>query len=303
MSALMNGRPNRARWTGVVWFPLAWILGMSTVAHAAYEAKMFAITHWTDECSGGSRPSWDNMANAWYDEITSHGVFNKDGQYINGSMSLRRFCDVNSSEPDGCVDGSYVDDADAAIIALHGGDSNNHWRGSMRVKDEINECKVDAAEGAGSDDLFVGDQDLEFLHLSSCHSMDDDNINFVNQSFRDSTSPGSGARLHQMNGFHGVMYINLLYTGDYRDFAEDAHDVPIHAAWLDNMYKYPVGWFQEVCPVSYAIGSSPADATNRLLTERYTNIHSDPSSSGAWAYSFYEGCDSTNESGFNDPND
>lgn len=302
MSGLLSRRPARAPWTVAVC--LAWLLGVPTVANAAgYEAKMFAITEWTDECSGGSRPSWDNMADAWYDEVTSHGVFYKDGSYINGSMSLHRFCDTSSPNLAGCNDTSYLDDADAAIIALHGADSGNHWRGSLRVKDSSNECKLDAAEGSNEDDLFVGDKDLEFLHLSSCHSMDDDNINFVHRSFQDPSSASTGARLHQMNGFHGLMYISRFYPGDYRDFADDAHDVPIQAAWLDNMYKWYVGGGDEQCPVSYSVGTSKADALNRLQTERYTNILSDPGGASAWAYSFYEGCDPTDESPFDDPND
>jgi hypothetical protein len=301
-SCFMNRRPKGALRMEAVLLLLAWALGGTPAAMAAsYEAKMFAITQWTSECSGSERPSWDDMATAWYDEVTRHGVFYKDGRLVNGSMSLRRFCDEDG--PGVCNDNAYVDDADAALLALHGGDKDNHWRGKLRVLDSNNECRLDAAEGTAIDDLFVGDQDLEFLHLSSCNSMNDNNINFTARSFQNASSATSGSRLHQMNGFHGLMYIGPSYIDDYRDFAEEAHDVPLHIAWLDTMYRSNVGDGDEQCPVSFAIGSTRLDALNRLKTERYSHILSEPGGANAWAYSFFEGCDPTALEAFNDPND
>jgi hypothetical protein len=284
---------------------LGWALLSASPALAANrEAKMFAITQWTTECSGGTRDSWDDMARGWYDEVTDHGVFYKDGAYVNGTMSRGRFCDPDAPTNTSCADDSYLDDADAAIIALHGSDSSNHWAGSLRVKDASGQCMLDAAEGASSDDLFAGDVDLEFLHLSSCFSMDDDNINSSWRMFQDGDSAKNGQRLHQVDGFHGIMWISSGRVDDYEDFADDAYDVSIRTAWLDNMYDDDAGSnSDEQCPVALSVGSTPTDALNRLRGERYNNIYSDPGDIHGWAYGFFEGCDPASETPFNDPND
>ncbi len=283
---------------------LAWALLSSHPAMAASrEAKMFAITQWTTECSGGTRSWWDDMARAWYDEATSHGVFYKDGAYVDGTMSRGRFCDPDAPVSTSCSDYSYLDDADAAIIALHGADSNKHWVGSLRVKDSSGQCSLDGAEGASTDDVQVGDMDLEFLHLSSCQSMDDDNINSAWHMFQDVDSAKNGQRLHQVDGFHGLMWIGSSFVDDYEDFADDAHDISIRTAWLDNMYYADVnGKGDAQCPIALSVGSTPGDALLRLLTERYTFIYADPNDIHGWAYSFYEGCDPAGETAFTDPN-
>jgi hypothetical protein len=42
-------------------------------ASARLEAKMYAITVWNAGCSGSTRNTWDDMVDAWYDEITNEG--------------------------------------------------------------------------------------------------------------------------------------------------------------------------------------------------------------------------------------
>lgn len=299
----MSRFPLKGAGTGAAMLLSLWGLMAPSLALAApnREAKMYVITTWTNTCTGGTRDYWDNMVDEWYDEMDEHGYYYKDGSWTNGSQSPKHFCDPDITS--GCADDNHVDDADAAMIGLHGADSSNHWRGSMRAPDSNGDCRLDAAEGAGSDELFVGDQDLEYLHLSSCNSMDDDNLNFVWRSFQDVDSASNGNRLHQLNGFHGVMWIGYWYVEDYDDFAADAHDGSIQAAWLDNMYDGCWGDCDEQCPVSYSVGTSIADAEQRLLTERYTSSTFDPGAIKAWSYSFYEGCNPAGETAFNDPND
>jgi hypothetical protein len=295
-------RPTRALRAGAVLLPLFWALGMAPTALAQREAKVFAITDWGSECSGGDRKYWDDFADRWYNEMSSHGVFFKDGRFINGEMSLERFCDPNGPQGALCQDSNFLDDADAAFIGTHGSDLDGAWGGLLRVKNGFNQCFINAPQGGNGDDMFVGDTDLEFLHLSSCNSLDDDNINNAWRMFQD-PGAGSGAnRLHQVTGFHGVMWVSWSYRGDYEDFADDAHDVSIQHAWTDNMYHYRyVGSSQ--CPVALSVGANESDARNRLLTERYDNVLSNPSSSNTWAYAFYEGCNPQGDGPFDDPND
>lgn len=261
-------------------------------AAADREAKMFAITDWDDDvCPGGDRPSWDNMADAWYDEITDHSGWYKAGSYVNGDMNRSRFCDPDTGLA-GCNDGAYLDAADAAIIALHGADSGNHWRGTLRRKGGVDDCKIDAPEVAGGGELWAGDLDLEFLHLSSCNSMDDDNLPYTRHMFEDPVdTPRNGRRLHQATGFHGVMWISSGRVDDYEDFADDAFDIPIGLAWEYNLYDTGVQDYYDQCPVAYAVSNSLENCLNRLTTERYDNVYSDPPDNSYWCVYYYDGCD------------
>ncbi|MBI2571817.1 MAG: hypothetical protein HYV63_32810 [Candidatus Schekmanbacteria bacterium] len=274
------------------------------------EAKMYAITVWTDtECdsedSDLDRSPWDDMTQAWYDEITSsdHDIYFKDGSQVNGTFNQTLLCDTHSGYSD-CADTSKLDDADAAIIATHGGDKDGHWRGRMRSNASgRTDCRVDAPDpNSGSDeDLFVGDSDLEFLHFSSCHSMDDDNIGNTYRYFYDSST--SSSRLHQANGFHGVMWIYSWEADNYEEFADDAYSVAISSAWQDNQYDGSVydweNWeYVEQCPVSYAIGSTGDDCETRLLNEQYDWQYGDPEVQYT-CYSYFDGCDPTDDDPFN----
>lgn len=281
---------------------------LTVAAHAKNrEAKLYAITNWPSSgtCKGNDVSAWDDMTLAWYDEITSGPVFFKDGTWINNNLSRKIFCDPDSGFSP-CEDYKHQDDADAAMIALHGTDSNHHWAGLTQVQTG-SDCFIQAAEGASTDQMFVGDADLEFLHLSSCNSMDDDNLNWTRKMFADVDSPTTGARLHQADGFHGVMAISSGRAGDYEDFADDAHWVSIADAWTDNLYDtditYKNGAVGDQCPVAFTVSNSKADAKMRLFAERYNAIFNDPSGSGAFAYQYYDDCDPVGDDPFDDPND
>ena len=143
--------------------------------------------------------------------------------------------------------------------------------------------------------------DLEFLHFSSCNSMDDDNLKSAWRMFQDVDSASNGARLHQADGFHGVMWISSGRADDYEDFADDAHYVSIRTAWLDNLYDDEVNGVYEQCPLAYAVGPTFADAKARLSGERYTHIYSDPGPIGYVAFATFAGCDPMADNPFVDP--
>lgn len=272
--------------------PLAMGFGATLLAPApapALEAKMYAVTVWNAGCGGSTRNWWDNMADAWYDEITNTGwsflgwcvaghcgdAYSRDGRQVNGNM-------VNSQFADASVvawgnDTAHMDEGDAVLIAWHGAESGNVYLGSMRVNEA----------GGGNctlrrDEMQIGDSDLEFLHLSSCQSMDDNQWSTWWQAY---------GRAHQIDGFHGLMWIGSGLVNDYSDFADDAFSDTIANAWLDNMYVPNISGNDDQCPVAHAVGANSADMWNRIGTEQYDNVLSDPSSVGWWGVTWITPCD------------
>jgi hypothetical protein len=265
----------------------------------AFEVKMFAIGDFVPTASGGCGgkdiSSWPNMVSEWYDKMGKKG-HTKDGKFTNGSMTIQRFCDPDWNA--GCNDDIDLDDADAAIIATHGSDSDDHWQGTMRGS-WAGECRLDA--GGTADNMNIGDLDLEFIHLSSCQSADDDNLNGIRFAM---TDPVDGGFAHQWDGFHGLMWIGSRFFSDYKNFASDAHSGSIANAWVTNhYYDDDVGCDDEPCddqcPVAYSISNTESSALSRLNNERYNNIYSDPTGNNWYAYMYMEGCNPDGETTFN----
>ncbi|SMF53942.1 hypothetical protein SAMN02745866_03407 [Alteromonadaceae bacterium Bs31] len=284
-------------------------LALCATQSFAMEARVFAISDFVPTgsggCGGNDISHWDNMVDEWYDQMGSEGHI-KDGQHTNGGMTIQRFCDPDWTG--GCADASWIDEADTAMIATHGSDSGDHWAGTMRSRWN-GHCALDA--GGTADDMWVGDYDLEFIHLSSCFSADDDNLSGIREAMYDVVdTPNNGRRAHQWDGFHGIMWIGGSFDDDYEDFADDAHSISMGEAWVSNMYDDtvdcgwadPFGWFgscQEQCPVAYSIGATESDALSRLNNERYNNVYSDPTGKSWYAYRYIPNCDSKGESAFN----
>ena len=156
--------------------------------------------------------------------------------------------------------------------------------------------------------MWIGDFDAEFIHLSSCHSADDDNISGIRHMMYDSTDNNRHA--HQVDGFHGHMWIGVGFDDDYEDFADDAHSVAISRSWVNNLYDStvncawydPFGWFgtcDEQCPVAYSVSISGSSALTRLINERYNYVYTDPTGHSGWAWRYISGCDPSGESAFN----
>jgi hypothetical protein len=260
------------------------------------------------------------MAQAWWDHMGVHGHYQGPGgsqyRYIDGNMTIRRFCDPSydsdcrdyqSTNPAG------VDWMDAAIIATHGSDSGDHWSGLMRYPDGAIADSCDIDGGGSSGEFKVGDSYIMFLHLSSCQSADDDNLDGIRFAMEDTTT--STTRLaHQWDGFHGLMWITSSFNGDYSDTAHDGHSVSVAYSWVTNHYKNnqfecawydPFGWLgtcQDQCPVAYSISNSGGNALTRLNNERYNFVYADPPDNTAYAYMYYAGCDPSGETTFNPAN-
>lgn len=265
-------------------------------------------------CGGDDRSSWPGMAQAWWDEMGAHGHYKGPAGsqyiYVNGNMTVKRFCDPNTYDIN-CRDyqsswPAGVDWMDAGIIATHGWDDGDHWGGLMRYPWN-GECGL--RMGGSSNQVKLGDSWTMFLIASSCQSADDDNLPGIRFAMQD-TSTSTTRRMHQFDGFHGLMWISSSYNGDYHDTAADGHAVSIGYSWVTNNFKNnsqgcagydPFNWFgtcQDQCPIAYSIGSSGSDALTRLVNERYNATYSDPTSNSYYQYYYYAGCDPVGEEPF-----
>ncbi|MGD8395168.1 MAG: DUF6345 domain-containing protein [Candidatus Eiseniibacteriota bacterium] len=257
----------------------------------AADASCRVITVWNAQCSGGTRYWWDNMVIEWYDAITDgsyifgHGpqAYGRRGSKINGAIVDSDFTDASVVSWGNDAAYGRPDAADAYMIGLHGIDYsvNGRWLARVRVDES----------GSGNCNSYqrhmqFGDFDLEFLHLSSCFSMDSqDWWSEWNGSF-------DGA--HQIDGFHGIMWIGSGRVGDYRDFADDAFWTSISSAWLDNMYDNNASNGYDQCPVARNVGSNSADSSIRMSFERYNLVFSDPPGLGTprnHRVRYIQGCD------------
>jgi hypothetical protein len=244
------------------------------------EAKMYGVTVWDGGCSGSTRNSWDDMAQAWYDVMGDSSWYFKKFKLANGNIINSKFADA--TKVSWGSDSSFLDDADAAILFWHGSEDGDVYKGSMRVNESGGgDCKV------REDEMDLGDQDLEFLVLSSCHGLDDNQWKQWWKSFKG---------LHQLDSFHGLMWISSGRVDDYEDFAEDAFDGPMSDAWLDNLYDTDIGDDNvDQCPVAYGVGAGSTDLWDRIDHERYDNIKTDPTTFTRWGATFIVGCNPASE--------
>ena len=275
---------------------------------SALYSGMYAIGDFTTTCGGNDISDWPGMAQAWWDEMAAKGHYTGPSttpyKYVNGSMTLQRFCDPTfdancrdylSSSPGG------MDWMDAAILATHGWDNGDHWGGLMRWTWN-GSCSITA--GGSSTAVRWGDAWLKFAHLSSCYSADKDNLAGIRLAM---AKAGAAKLMHQWDGFHGIMWISSGFNGNYKNTASHGHSVSVAHAWVTNHYKKgevdcswydPFNWFgtcSDQCPIAYAIGSSGSDALTRLNNERYNNVLNDPANNNWYAYKYYAGCDPVGE--------
>jgi hypothetical protein len=100
----------------------------------------------------------------------------------------------------------------------------------------------------------------------------------------------SFVRLHQVDGFHGVMWIAYRYAHRYGSFADDSFDTSIANSWIDNLYIYRSRG-ESQCPVARGVGSSRADLWDRMDHERYNWVYDDPTGWNWSGATWTTGCD------------
>ncbi len=241
------------------------------------EAAIYVVTRWDQDCDADRRSEWDDMVEAWFNEIGNDGAlpgghgadaWTMAGWNINGHAFDSDFVDPDNEAWGDDI--NHADVVDALMIGLHGGndDGNHRWHGVLRY-DEA---------GAGNCYIYqghmeLGDGDLEFLHLSSCFSMDrEDWWNEWNSTFDG---------LHQIDGFHGIMWISEDYAGRYRHFADDSFWIGMADSWLDHLYI--THWYvsnRDQCPVARVVGSDAQNSLFRMNSERYNFVLDDPEGLG-----------------------
>jgi hypothetical protein len=166
------------------------------------------------------------------------------------------------------VSGGGIDKPDVLMVGMHGSINTNRWQGTVRVDEPGSKPDCWAWQG----DIYI-DADLEFLHLSSCFSMDEVTWNNWNDSY---------GKLHQVDGFHGIMWIGKGQRDDYEYFSDDSFGMAISSSWMENMHKDIYGKYQgkkgtyEQCPCVHAAGESKKDLWDRMFKERYDLVYDHP---------------------------
>ena len=256
-------------------------------------ALVKVVTQWNSTCDASNRTSWDNMVRGWYNDITDDDgrpdghegwAYWQDGFYQNGNIIDSDFADVSIRDwGNDDADDIGIDEPDALMVALHGGhgDPRARWRGKVRV-DEAGDGNCNAWQR----DMLL-DYDLDFLCLSSCHSMDEHVWDLEKDGDGWSSSFG---RIHQIDGFHGIMWISSSYDDEYADFSDDAFDDPIATAFVENLYwSYLFG--PDQCPCARGVGDDLDDLWDRMDTERYNWVNETDPVNDAQGVIFIEGCD------------
>lgn len=237
------------------------------------------VSQWNSSCDASNREDWDNMVDNWYDDLTEdHGGSSwwRDGFYHNGNIVDSDFVDCDRRDWGNDCGSDRADEPDALLVGLHGAQgTGNRWNASVRV-DEPGDGNCVSWQGHMWFDL-----DLEFLHLSSCHSMNHDVWPEWGDSF---------VRLHQTDGFHGVMYVTRFYSHRYEGFADDSFDTSMANAWVDNLYAYR--WRgKNQCPVARGVGNGRENLWDRMDHERYNWVYDDPIGWNWSGYVYPERCD------------
>jgi hypothetical protein len=269
-------------------------LAIAPRAGWARDAAGRVITTWNGGCSGSTRGWWDNMIRDWYEAISNatpvfgHGAqaYGRVGLQVDGTIEDGDFTDAGVVSFGNDHTGPRPDGVDAFMLGLHGLEIGGlfqtpRWAGRVRV-DEPGAGNCNAFQGH----MRFGNSDCEFLHLSSCYSLN-----------KDDWSPHWGLSfegVHQIDGFHGIMWIGQDLVDDYGDFANDAFWTGVSSAWIDNLYAPDVSQSYDQCPVAENVGINSADAVLRMSLERYNNVFPDPPGSGEprrFRVRYVAGCD------------
>jgi hypothetical protein len=264
----------------------------SVPSRAEREVSYRVVTVWDQGCDGSTRTSWDNMIHGWFNGLCGVGNVYFSNIRVADSKEWRRTAWARDSNTKDSMftDQSIVswgrDDAgqtrpdrpDAFMLGLHGGaGSDDRWRATVRM-DEAGDGNCKTWQGH----MEFGDRDLEFLHLSSCHGL-------THETW--AQWPDSFGGVHQILGFHGVMWIRRGWYDRYWWYAYDAFDMPIATAWLDWQYVANASGSDDQCPVVMANGDGVLNTYSRLDHEQFDNVYPDPQNPNVSAVIWIGDCD------------
>lgn len=225
---------------------------------------------------------------SWYDQLDSKTGYVKRGSYdAYDKLREKKFCD--DGQEAWCEDDTAggLDNYEVAMLCTHGTDDNDEFRARP------------CWGGSGSEDCeahadiwALGNDDLNFLVLHSCHSLD-------YNLWADWGGYMDGA--HQVDGWHGGTCLSCSAAGgdglisEYASFVDDAFTQSMASAWTDNLNFINDGSDNDWCAVALVEGNTSRGATTRLINEQYDNVLSDPTG-GYIAYRYISGCDPADES-------
>ncbi len=246
-----------------------------------------SVSKWNGGCSGNNISSWDNMIRKWYDEMCDAGAhpgedFWKDGFYHNSGVVDSDFTDpaIVSWGNDDASD--RLDEADVLGLTMHGGNASSSnglaWLGTV-WSDEPGSGNCTTFQGSQS----YGEDDVEFVFLSSCYSMDKEN-------WWDEWETSFGG-VHQIHGYHGIMWISPTFYGRHKDYADDSFFIATADAFVDNMFINNVFLNgHDQCPVPQGVGNNTSDLWDRMDREEYDWMFADPTGLKNGVL-FISGCD------------
>jgi Family of unknown function (DUF6345) len=295
MPGLLSKRVSAAAIMGTFVFGAA--LAIPRASFADEEASLYVMTNWPGppicDCDPrNEKDEWDDMLYWWLwymDYPYSPGNWAEDQYYVDSPIVEGWFTDEMVDTANG-NDDLYLDDADAAMSGGHGARVNLggslYWDGYQRERDwtgQTETCHLMSHEMllGGSDDSH----DLEFLHLSSCHSLEYDSsvTNDMWETWKGAfTSTTHEAGLHQLEGFHGHMTIHDYLWVDYFRVVQDGLVGSVAEAWVEHLYIWGSPG-DNICPVSMVAGPNGQSATFRLAHESYNSGYSDPDDSPGFA--------------------
>lgn len=253
-------------------------LVLSTTGGTAWagSARSSSITVWGD-CGGGTRTWWDDMCMKWRKTMGAKGWSQWWRNYE--LVTIERYVDPDKA-PWG-NDKFNWDGGDAALICTHGSSSaETGWAGTMHHRSN-GECNLDANQmiiGKGN-----GNGNSRFMHLSSCNS--------GRYPHRLNWFGAAAGRVHEIMGFHGLMYIGSSYVDEYGDVAKNGFGKGVGKVWMDETY-HEDHWYnsyKNICPMSFGFGNTAANAQN-AHNERYNDNW--PDLSPNWMNTrYFKGCD------------
>lgn len=269
------------------WASAAWSYDQHRTAR---RVKEWRSDQSSECCSSCSPTSWAaDMVQSWLDEVVTHPGWTEQTYYYYDSKASHFFDDPEVSG--GLDHTSYgLDNADAVMFGLHGNVESHNGKSAFRARNRskfIGEpsefCKawLDYHDFGDDNNPLPDDNDLEWLHAVSCHSMD---YQLVESAYSNTYHQWSDAfdGLNSASGYNGVV---VGYAALGEDLAEDFFD-NIEDSWLLNNYTTATtscsegGTGIKRCPVWITYDETTEDAVYTRDYDDYTTRVGEPPGHG-----------------------
>lgn len=248
-------------------FVLGGVLVSTGIATAGYAVRYLEETYDDTDCDPGDDTNDDRefsmMTYRWYAYM---GYQN----YSTATVIDDYFREPALTDPD-CEDWgrdySYIELADIAFVGGHGNTARRVSNGPVFYRLRQNEIYDDDCKMWPDQQMRLGEgasDDIEILHMYSCHSMTIDNNAHIN-----TWHPVFGG-LHQVDGLHGNGHVGLSLADDFYWLARSGFSTGVGLEWIITLYVDD--WDNngyDNCPVAYSGRGSSADALYLLNNEQY----------------------------------